>query len=265
MTFMDDTELAAHLAHLAGAALLKLQQSGTLSGVELGNSGDALANRILIDGLRHHRPDDAILSEEEADNHNRLNFARVWIIDPLDGTSEYANNTADWAVHVGLAIDGMASIGAVSIPAFDRHYNSSAVPKSTPYVTGKKPCMVVSRSRCPGLAHKVAAILGADIVAMGSAGVKAMAVVDGSADIYLHAGGQYEWDNCAPVAIAKAAGLSATQLDGTMLHYNKHRPYTPDLLICNSDMRDAALNAIAAAVAATAEHQDADCTSGSAS
>ena len=91
----------------------------------------------------------------------------------------------------------------------------------------------------------VAEALGAELVAMGSAGAKAMAVVLGHADIYAHSGGQYEWDSCAPVAVAKAAGLHVSRIDGSELRYNQPDPYLPDLLICRPELAAEVLRALA--------------------
>jgi 3'(2'), 5'-bisphosphate nucleotidase len=240
----SDINLATETAKRAGTALLSLQKSGQYSGDSLGAQGDRLANQIILDALRQMRQDDAILSEEETDSADRLSASRVWIIDPLDGTSEYAAGGDDWAVHIGLAINGVAAHGVVALPARGDCYNSRDILPLAPQKTLEKPHMLVSRSRCPGLAHKIADHIGAEIIAMGSAGAKVMALVRGEAEIYLHAGGQYEWDNCAPVAIAQAAGLSCSRIDGSDLSYNQSNPFTPDLLICRPEYKTEILQRI---------------------
>jgi 3'(2'), 5'-bisphosphate nucleotidase len=228
----SDVRLAARLANEAGALLLALQRSEEFAGKALGKQGDTIANNFLMKALRELRPDDALLSEEEADNMTRLSAKRVWIIDPLDGTREYSEGRSDWAVHVALAINGLATVGAVALPGLDVTLSSGAPPPIAPANTPLK--MVVSRTRPPAEALAVAKALGAELLPMGSAGAKAMAVVRGDADIYLHSGGQYEWDNCAPVAVAQAAGLHVSRLDGSPMRYNNENTYLPDILICNA-------------------------------
>ena len=227
---MNDTELARHIAGSAGRMLVELRHSGLYSGKELGKAGDELANAFIMRALRHSRPDDAILSEEERDNAARLDVSRVWIVDPLDGTREYGEARADWAVHVALSIDNAAALGAVALPGLPLTL-TSADPLPRPHHSGRLR-MVVSRTRPAAEAVAVAEALGAELVPMGSAGAKAMAVVRGEADIYLHSGGQYEWDNCAPVAVAQAAGLHVSRLDGSPLRYNQRDTLLPDLLVC---------------------------------
>ncbi|MEQ1510153.1 MAG: 3'(2'),5'-bisphosphate nucleotidase CysQ [Sphingopyxis sp.] len=239
----SDTALAARLASGAGELLMALRSdAGALSGKALGAKGDAQANIFLCEALRLARPDDAILSEEEADNAARLSNPRVWIIDPLDGTREYSEGRDDWAVHVALSIDGAAIVGAVALPARGLTLDSGSAMLAPPIA--RPPRMVVSRSRPPSQALHVAAALGAELVPMGSAGAKAMAVVLGEADIYLHAGGQYAWDNAAPVAVASAAGLYCSRLDGSKLVYNLAETYVPDLLICRPEWEAKVLAAL---------------------
>jgi 3'(2'), 5'-bisphosphate nucleotidase len=227
---VNDTELARQIAETAGRMLVDLRHSALYSGKELGKAGDELANAFIMRALRHSRPDDAVLSEEERDNAARLDVRRVWIVDPLDGTREYGEARADWAVHVALAIDNAAALGAVALPGLPLTL-SSGDSLARPHHSGKLR-MVVSRTRPAAEAVAVAEALGAELVPMGSAGAKAMAVVRGEADIYLHSGGQYEWDNCAPVAVAQAAGLHVSRLDGSPLRYNQRDTLLPDLLVC---------------------------------
>ncbi len=235
----NDDDLAVRLATEAGALLRALQTRGDLEGKALGKEGDLAANRLLMESLRSARPDDAILSEEEADSAVRLGYSRVWIIDPLDGTREYGEGRTDWAVHVALAIDGVAALGAVALPGLGMTLSSGApVPLALP---NSPPRMLVSRTRPAAEAVAVAQELGAALLPMGSAGAKAMAVVRGEADIYLHTGGQYEWDNCAPVAVAAAAGLHVSRADGAPLRYNGANPYLPDLLICRPEWAEPVL------------------------
>jgi 3'(2'), 5'-bisphosphate nucleotidase len=240
---MTDADLAAHLAEVAGRLLIDVRASGMLSLKALGKAGDATANQFLVHALREQRPDDGLLSEEEKDNPARLQQSRVWIVDPVDGTREYGEARTDWAVHVGLAIDGVASVGAVALPGLGvvlRTDAPTAVPPAPETLR-----MVVSRTRPAREATEVAERIGAELVPMGSAGAKAMAIVRGDADIYLHSGGQYEWDSCAPVAVALAHGLHASRIDGSPLVYNQADVYMPDLLICRKEHADRILREIA--------------------
>lgn len=230
---MTDAELAAHLAHVAGRILLEVRDSGLISGKALGDAGDKTANQFLCHALREQRPDDGLLSEEEKDSAERLSKSRVWIVDPVDGTREYGEARTDWAVHVALAVDGKPEIGAVGLPGLGivlRSDQPSALPAAA-----EIPRMVVSRTRPAKEAVAVAEHIGAELVPMGSAGAKAMAVVRGEAEIYLHTGGQYEWDSCAPAAVAAAHGLHVSRIDGSPLLYNQSDVYMPDLLICRPE------------------------------
>ena len=245
MSVMTDADLAAHLAQVAGQILLDVRDSGLFGPKALGKAGDQTANQFLCHALREQRPDDGLLSEEEKDNAERLSQSRVWIVDPVDGTREYGEARADWAVHVGLAIDGQAAIGAVALPGLDggvviRSDQPRAVPPAPPQLR-----MVVSRTRPAAQAVAVADRLGAQLVPMGSAGAKAMAIILGQADIYLHSGGQYEWDSMAPVAVALAHGLHASRIDGSPLVYNQSDVYLPDLLICRKEHAEQVLALVA--------------------
>ena len=237
-----DAALARRLAEEAGKLLIDLRASGQFEGKALGAEGDRIANAHLMASLRRARPYDAVLSEEEKDDPSRLAVDRVWIIDPLDGTREYGEGREDWAVHVALAIGGEVRDGAVALPALGLTLATDAPPAIPPHNDRLR--MVVSRSRPPAEAMTVAEKLDAELIPMGSAGAKAMALVRGIADIYLHAGGQYEWDNAAPVAVAQAAGLHATRIDGTPMRYNNADPYLPDLLICRKELTDRVMDVL---------------------
>ena len=244
-----DVELAADLAQQAGALLLNLRESSGLTGKELGKRGDTESNELLLAGLAAARPDDAVLSEESVDSPARLSADRVWIIDPLDGTREYGMpGRDDWAVHVALWTRGAPGSGitaaAVAQPSLGTVYTSAAGTVAAP---NDPPLFLVSDSRPPQFAQPVAEALGAKLQPMGSAGAKAMAVLRGDADAYLHAGGQWEWDSAAPVGVVLAAGLHATRVDGSPLVYNSAHPYLPDLLICRPDLAPSLLEAISAA------------------
>lgn len=230
---MTDAELAAQLAEQAGRLLLEVRASGMFSGKALGKAGDSAANEFLVGALGAQRPADGLLSEESKDTAERLEKSRVWIVDPVDGTREYGEERSDWAVHVGLAVDGVATIGAVALPGLGTVLRSDQ-PSPLPPAAGT-PRLVVSRTRPAAEAVAVAERIGGKLVEMGSAGAKAMAVVRGEAEIYLHSGGQYEWDNCAPVAVAQAFGLHCSRIDGGPLVYNQRDTYLPDLLICRPE------------------------------
>jgi 3'(2'), 5'-bisphosphate nucleotidase len=243
---MTDAELAARLAASAGRILLEVRAAGLLEGKALGKAGDQVANQFLVHALRAARPDDGLLSEESRDTEERLAKSRCWIVDPVDGTREYGEERADWAVHVGLAIDGTAEVGAVALPGLD---GGLVLRSDRPIELTRHsgpPRMLVSRTRPAPEAVAVAGRIGAELVPLGSAGAKAMAVVRGHAEIYLHSGGQYEWDSCAPVAVARAHGLHTSRIDGSPLVYNLRDTYMPDLLICRPEWAEPVFGALRA-------------------
>ena len=239
----DEHRAAAELAREAGVLLVDLR-AGDLRGKELGNEGDRRSHRLLMDRLTHGFPADRIRSEE-SDQSEVLGpeSGRVWIVDPLDGTREYSEGREDWAVHVALAVDGEPVVGAVALPAIGVVLDSGSPPGLA--APRGVPRMVVSRTRPPDFVPFVADRLGAETVPMGSAGAKIAAVIRGAAEVYVHAGGQYEWDSCAPVAVALAAGLHASRIDGTPLRYARPDPWLPDLVVCHPDLADAVLAAVA--------------------
>ncbi len=244
----DDHLEAARIATAAGELLLSIRDELTSRGAdsqELKDEGDQRSHDFIMEELRRVRPDDAILSEEGKDDLARLDAARIWIVDPVDGTREFSEPPrTDWAVHVAMVVDGTPVVGAVALPALGVTL-STADPVSMPEEGATPPRMIVSRSRPPAAATVVAGQLGADLVEMGSAGAKAMSVVRGESEMYAHSGGQYEWDSCAPVAVALAAGLHCSRIDGSELTYNHENPYLPDLLICRPEYATAALEALA--------------------
>ncbi|MEH6622693.1 MULTISPECIES: 3'(2'),5'-bisphosphate nucleotidase CysQ [Dietzia] len=264
-TRTPDQQLAVDLAIEAGRLLVDLRSSGP-TGRELGDIGDRRANTLLLERLAAARPDDAVLSEESADDLARVDADRVWIIDPVDGTREYGlGDRPDWAVHVALweragdpalsrltaAAVGLPALGVVSGVDDDEVY---AAPVGNggvdgggllPPRTGSRPRIVLSASRPPRFADAVAEAVGGDLVPLGSAGAKTAAVVRGEADAYIHAGGQYQWDSAAPAGVALARGFVAVRIDGTPLEYNVSDTYLPDLVVCRADLADAILGAIA--------------------
>ena len=243
---LDDAGLARELADEAGRLLLTLRDE-SLPPDELKRRGDAEANRLLMDRLREQRPDDAVLSEEAADDAARLSARRVWIVDPLDGTREYREpGRDDWAVHVALWEDGGLTAAAVALPALDRVLVTDPAPVVPPH--GDGPLRIaVSRTRPPAQADAAAAALGAELVPLGSAGWKVAAVLRGEVDAYVHAGGMYQWDSAAPVAVALAAGLTACRLDGSPLRYNGPDLALPDLLVCRPQLTETILTAVSRA------------------
>ncbi len=240
----SDHQLASVLAVEVGELLVDLRQRLTAEGIpasDLKDAGDQAAHDYIMESLRRQRPDDAILSEEGADDLARLDAKRTWIVDPLDGTREFSEPPRiDWAVHIALVEDARPSAGAVSLPA-EGVILATANPPALPPAHDGPPRVIVSRTRRPPAAVSLADELGAEYLEMGSAGAKAMAVVRGQADIYAHSGGQYEWDSCAPVAVALAAGLHCSRLDGSPMTYNNEDVYLPDLLICRTEWADQCL------------------------
>ncbi|MDO5502423.1 MAG: 3'(2'),5'-bisphosphate nucleotidase CysQ [Actinomycetia bacterium] len=246
----DDHALARALADLAGARLVAVRAGLSAQGVDgkaLKDAGDAASQEVLAGALREVAPGDAVLSEEAADDPARLDAQRVWIIDPLDGTREFSEVPRDdWAVHVALWEGGELVAGAVALPGRGVTYSTgerhrSALPErpvDSPFR------LAVSRSRPPEFAGRLADSMGATTVPMGSAGVKAMSVVDGSSDAYVHAGGQYEWDSAAPAVVAAAYGLHVSRIDGSPLRYNQENPWLPDLVICRPEFADPLLRAL---------------------
>ena len=265
----DDHRLAADLATETGALLVALLERHRL---EFGNArdrldglrdaGDRLAHEFLAGALAEARPDDAVLSEEAPDDRRRLGHRRVWIIDPLDGTRQFGEpQRTDWAVHVALVIDGTPAAGAVALPAEGVTLSTAEPPPQPPSVPPSispsdeapgRGQVIASRSRPAPDAKAVAAALGAELVTLGSVGAKVAEVIGGRAVAYVHSGGQSEWDSAAPVAVALACGLHASRLDGRPLRYNRPDVELPDLLVCRTDVAEAALAAVAALAGTTA-------------
>ncbi len=243
----DDHQLAADLAEQAGALLLDLRArlaADDAPPAVLKAEGDRRAHELLMRELSEARPADAILSEEGKDDKARLEAERTWIVDPLDGTREYSEvPRTDWAVHVALVSDNRPIAGAVALPGLGLVLSTADVPVLAAE-GASPPRMIVSRSRPPAAATHVAEVIGAELVEMGSAGAKAMAVVRGECEVYVHSGGQYEWDSCAPVAVAGAAGCHVSRLDGSELLYNQDDVYLPDLVICRPELAEAVLAAL---------------------
>jgi len=231
----DDHAFAAWAATVAGERL-EAMRGGGLEGKELKEAGDQLGQRVLMQLLTTYRPADAVLSEEAKDDKIRLTRDRVWIIDPLDGTREFSEPPRDdWAVHVALWQDGDLVAGAVAQPGLGTTF-STADPPTLAERTAERPRIAVSRTRPPAFVEVLAQQIDAELVPMGSAGAKVISVVRDVSDVYVHAGGQYEWDSAAPVAVARAAGLHTSRADGAPLAYNQDEVWLPDLLVCRPEL-----------------------------
>ena len=242
-----DAALATRLAVEAGRVLVEVRDTLAAEGAypwQIMDTGDLTSHRFLMQALREARPDDVVMSEEGMEDVRRFTADRVWIVDPLDGTNEFGEHGRhDWAVHVALWERGALSAGAVSLPVLDVVFATDPAPVLQP--TGRdRPRLVTSRTRNPYSAVVVANALGADAVRLGSAGAKAMAVVVGEADIYVHDGGMYQWDSAAPAAVAMAAGLHVSRIDGSPMVYNEHDPWLPDFLVCRMEFADDVLAAL---------------------
>lgn len=243
----DDHALAAWLATVAGRRLLDVRTEG-LEGRALKDAGDQAAHELLMGLLARYRPDDAVLSEEGKDDKARLGADRVWIVDPLDGTREFSEPPRpDWAVHVALwerSEDGPGggdlTAGAVAEPATGDTFDTGT-PIVLPPRTSDRPRIAVSRTRPPAFVAALATEIDAELVPMGSAGVKVISVVRDLTDAYVHAGGQYEWDSAAPVAVARAAGLFCSRVDGSPLAYNQDDVSLPDLIVCRPELSEVIL------------------------
>jgi 3'(2'), 5'-bisphosphate nucleotidase len=244
----DDHLFAAWAATVAGELLLQVRGSG-LEGKALKDAGDLASHELLMKIFAEHQPDDAVLSEEEhrgtVGRHDRLAARRVWIIDPVDGTREYSEVPRDdWAVHVALWQEGALVAGAVAQPALGRTFHTGQ-PPVVPARTAPRPRIAVSRTRPPTFVEALAQEIGADLVPMGSAGAKVISVARDVTDAHVHAGGQYEWDSAAPVAVARAAGLSTSRIDGSELVYNQPDVLLPDLVVCRPELAEPILEFVA--------------------
>ncbi|MGY5765380.1 3'(2'),5'-bisphosphate nucleotidase CysQ [Brachybacterium sp. DNPG3] len=250
---MNDAELAASIAEGAGRLLISVRDEAVASGETdsraIAKLGDARAQEYIAARLADARPDDAVLSEEAKDDLSRLDSSRVWIIDPLDGTKEYSQGRHDWAVHVALWIDGDL-LGAVALPGLGEVLRSDAPPALASRPADSNGLrFAVSRSHPSDLIRAVIDAAAGSPVAMGSAGYKVCAVLRGEADAYVHAGGQFEWDSAAPIAVARAAGLFTSRLDGSPMVYNRRDVYLPDLVVCSPEDAEAIHRAVQVAQA----------------
>ena len=235
---MNDHELASYIAQKAGSKLLKLRDEALNSGMNswvLRDRGDLEAHNLIIEELQFHRPNDFVLSEEGVDDRSRVKASRVWIVDPLDGSQDYPySGSEEWAVHIALVENGKIVAGAVSCPSLGRNYSTAMTFPPMRKVSESK--LVISNRWNSYQAAYVAEAMGARLASCGSAGIKASLVLGGEADIYIHNSGLYEWDVCGPVAVARAAGLSACQLDGSDFMFNKEMPVIRGLVISHPEL-----------------------------
>ncbi len=244
MAAIEDHEAALEVAAAAGTRLLELRERlGGGDPRRLGDEGDRLSHAFIVAALAERFPDDPILSEEGSSTAAR--DGRLWIVDPLDGTREYGEPPRDdWSVHVALVEGGEVRAAAVAVPARGVVHGTGE-PPSVPALDRERPLILVSASRPPAFADELAALLGAVLEPMGSAGAKTVAVLDGRADAYVHEGGQYEWDSAAPAGVALAAGLHASRLDGSPLRYGRPDPWLPDLVVCRPELKEPLFQALA--------------------
>lgn len=242
LNLTEEADIAANIAKATTKLLHALQNSGEFEGRALGAKGDKIANDFILEQLRANFPNDAILSEEETDDLSRLKSERVWIIDPLDGTHAYNQLSDDWAVHIGLSIGGRAELGIVGVHKWGRMFSSAhrhRIPKPKDRIR-----ILTSLSRNVPVAEPLVNELNGVMVRMSSAGVKVCAILKGLGDIYVHQGDQYEWDNCAPLVVAKAAGLYVSDFNGNEIEYNKKIPMVTNFIVCRQELKEPALEAI---------------------
>lgn len=242
----DDHALAVRLAVETGEVLVEVQNQGWLSGLRgwaLEQEGDRIAHEFIVAALSAERPNDGLLSEEGADDGTRTRKQRAWIVDPLDGSSGFGSGNDEWAVHVALVIDGLPVCGAVAVPGIGL-VGSTMKPETLGERSNRVPVVVTGRTRAHQDGATVAGALGADLIACSSAGVKTMLVVDDQADVYVHDGPLYEWDVCAPAAVALAAGLDAVTTRGEQIEFNHQRPVVDSLLICRREFTEQVVTAL---------------------
>ncbi|MEL6906835.1 MAG: 3'(2'),5'-bisphosphate nucleotidase CysQ [Planctomycetota bacterium] len=259
-TLERDLEFAVLAARHAGERAQGLREMERWEGKTLGDVCDQACDGYLHGLLLGRYPEDGILSEETVDTPERLERSRVWIVDPLDGTKEYAQLRDDWAVHVALVVDGKPVLGAVALPSQGQIFSgichdaasTSSVEADEPVqlVHGDseqeaKPRIAVSRSHTPEWVERFAENIGGELVGAGSAGNKVAMLLRGDADAYVHQVGLKEWDTCAPEAIARSMGWHVCRLDGTEHGYNRPDPKNHELVVCRPAARERVLDALA--------------------
>lgn len=237
----NDHRIAANLALRAGQALLEYREAELdkpfYDQWDVRDGGDRLAHELLVDELAGLCPHDIVMSEEGRDNPARLEADRTWIVDPLDGTYDFPfADSIEWAVHVALVEDGLPTAAAVSVPGFDQVFATDSGPCAA---RGERDAPLVVSGRSNGyFGAEVARALDGGLTACGSSGVKAMLVVAGQVDVYVHGSGLYEWDVCAPAAVAEAAGLVVTDIHGDEIRYNKPDPVVGGFVVSRPEFAD---------------------------
>ena len=255
MTQLSDAELSTLIAQQAGKALLELRESfGSLDSGDkeqansLRKQGDRIAHELLAEALAEQRPDDALLSEEGADNADRLDATRLWIVDPLDGTWEYGQGRWDFAVHVALWEPAAKRLSACTVDLPAQGLTRSmldVVAGEPPFPTDRPVRVVASRTRPPANLGQSLASLGGRLadaginqqgverLDVGSVGAKVNELVSGRAEIYVHDTGFYEWDVAAPYGIASHYGFVPSHVNGDQIEFNHMPPWVQDLLVCH--------------------------------
>lgn len=239
-----ELRIALRLAREAGAAILgyydkPLQVERKVDAdehTEPVTQADRTANELIVNGIRREFPDDGILAEESIDTERRLSKRRVWMIDPMDGTSGFIARDGDFAVQIGLAVDGRSVLGVVYQPLADVLYR--AVEGAGTWVERQgfdaerarvsderevtRMRMAVSRNhRSPRMSSVIKTLGMKEEVQRGSVGIKVGLIVERQCDVYIHLSPRTkQWDTCAPEAILREAGGHFTDLFGHPLGYN---------------------------------------------
>lgn len=244
MPLKHELDVATELARSAGAILLRHyhspflveQKVNALKELEEVTAADREANDLIVRRLAAEFPDDGILAEESADTERRLEKDRVWMIDPMDGTKNFIKRDGDFAVQIGLAINGESVAGVVYQPVRDVLYHAARgagawieAPDKNParmsvsdVVAPHEMVLASSRShRSPRMERVVTSFGFKDEVRRGSVGVKIGLITEQQADLYLHLSpSTKQWDTCAPEIILVEAGGRVTDLFGQPLRYN---------------------------------------------
>ena len=244
----SDHQVAAALAGEAANRLLELQERAVATrttGWQLEYTGDEVAHDLLMGRLAHERPEDPVLSEEGADRRReRVDSSRAWIVDPLDGSAGFGAGSVEWAVHVALTTDGLPTAAAVGAPGLGGVFSTGEVQPLASPAEDRRPIVVTGRSKAWSVGRHLADALDADLASCGSSGFKTMLVLGGHADVYAHPSPLYEWDVCAPAAVAAAHGLAVCDPSGAELRFNRFDPVVPGLIVARPELIDATLAAL---------------------
>jgi 3'(2'), 5'-bisphosphate nucleotidase len=242
-TFERELEISLRLARDAGAAILDLyrkpieiEQKDSFSDREPVTEADRVANDLIVNGLQREFPDDGILAEESVDTGHRLGKQRVWMIDPLDGTTGFIDGNGDFAVQIGLAQNSEAVLGVVYQPVTGVLYRAvrgqgcwierpNFIPERAKVSTQNELHLMrlaASRShRSPRMDRVVNAFAVKQEVRRGSVGIKVGLICEQQCDLYVHLSPRTkQWDTCAPEIILHEAGGQITDLFGQRLRYN---------------------------------------------